>query len=92
MRMLLVRCTTPRNWIALFALYKAWIGMCMCMDRWTNEVRVCEVVFSKSWCPFCKATKDLLNSFNAEYKAIELDQLGAPLTTPPTTIHPISNV
>ncbi|KAL4896589.1 thioredoxin-like protein [Aspergillus ambiguus] len=30
-------------------------------------------VFSKSYCPFCKASKDLLNSLNAKYTTVELD-------------------
>ncbi|KAF8458374.1 putative P450 monooxygenase [Terfezia claveryi] len=33
------------------------------------------VVFSKSYCPYCKATKSLLDEFNAIYFAIELDQV-----------------
>ncbi|KAH8652098.1 putative glutaredoxin Grx1 [Xylariales sp. PMI_506] len=31
-------------------------------------------VFSKSYCPYCKATKSLLSSLDAKYYAIELDQ------------------
>ena len=33
------------------------------------------VVFSKSWCPFCKASKDLLAEFGAKINAVELDEL-----------------
>eukprot|EP00353_Schmidingerella_taraikaensis_P017125 CAMPEP_0185604330 /NCGR_PEP_ID=MMETSP0436-20130131/3222_1 /TAXON_ID=626734 ORGANISM="Favella taraikaensis, Strain Fe Narragansett Bay" /NCGR_SAMPLE_ID=MMETSP0436 /ASSEMBLY_ACC=CAM_ASM_000390 /LENGTH=61 /DNA_ID=CAMNT_0028235155 /DNA_START=31 /DNA_END=216 /DNA_ORIENTATION=- len=33
------------------------------------------VVYSKSWCPFCVQTKDLLASKNVQYKLVELDQL-----------------
>jgi glutaredoxin 3 len=33
-------------------------------------------VFSKSYCPYCKATKSLLDSMGAKYYAIELDQVG----------------
>ena len=33
------------------------------------------VVYSKSWCPFCVQTKNLLNSKNAPFKLVELDQL-----------------
>lgn len=33
-------------------------------------------VFSKSYCPYCKASKDLLSSLGAKYYAIELDQVG----------------
>ncbi|KAB1671601.1 hypothetical protein FNE72_29180 [Klebsiella pneumoniae] len=33
------------------------------------------VVFSKSYCPYCRATKETLNKLGAIYKAYELDQL-----------------
>ena len=33
-------------------------------------------VFSKSYCPYCKATKTLLSDMGAKYYAIELDQVG----------------
>ena len=33
------------------------------------------MVYSKSYCPFAKATKDLLKSKGIEFKAIELDQV-----------------
>ncbi|KAL2111309.1 hypothetical protein VUR80DRAFT_10263 [Thermomyces stellatus] len=33
------------------------------------------VVFSKSYCPFCNATKSTLSSLGAEYTVYELDQL-----------------
>ncbi|KAL1297146.1 hypothetical protein AAFC00_004722 [Neodothiora populina] len=32
-------------------------------------------VFSKSYCPYCKATKQLLSSLDAKYYSIELDQI-----------------
>jgi len=32
-------------------------------------------VFSKSWCPYCKATKSTLDQLGAKYFAIELDQV-----------------
>ncbi|KAF2716640.1 putative P450 monooxygenase [Polychaeton citri CBS 116435] len=32
-------------------------------------------VFSKSYCPYCKATKSLLSELGAKYYAIELDQV-----------------
>ncbi|ESZ92307.1 glutaredoxin [Sclerotinia borealis F-4128] len=32
-------------------------------------------VFSKSYCPYCNATKKLLNDMKAKYFAIELDQV-----------------
>ncbi|ORX46901.1 glutaredoxin-1 [Piromyces finnis] len=33
------------------------------------------MVFSKTYCPYCDATKDLLNSLKCQYKAIELDEM-----------------
>ena len=33
-------------------------------------------VFSKSYCPYCNATKSLLSEMGAKYYAIELDQVG----------------
>ncbi|KAH7047391.1 putative glutaredoxin Grx1 [Macrophomina phaseolina] len=32
-------------------------------------------VFSKSYCPYCRATKSLLSELGAKYYAIELDQV-----------------
>lgn len=34
------------------------------------------VVFSKSYCPYCKATKSLLSEKGAKYWVAELDQIG----------------
>jgi thiol-disulfide isomerase/thioredoxin len=34
------------------------------------------VVFSKSYCPYCTATKKLLNELGANFTALELDQIG----------------
>ena len=34
------------------------------------------VVFSKSYCPYCKASKDLLTQLGAKYEVLELDQIG----------------
>ena len=33
------------------------------------------VVFSKSYCPFCTASKGLLQDLNIDFKAIELDEV-----------------
>ncbi len=33
-------------------------------------------VFSKSYCPYCRATKQLLSEMGARFYAIELDQVG----------------
>ncbi|GAO18557.1 uncharacterized protein UV8b_00835 [Ustilaginoidea virens] len=33
------------------------------------------VVFSKSYCPYCRATKDTLTKLGAVFKTYELDQL-----------------
>ncbi|KAF2220447.1 thioredoxin-like protein [Elsinoe ampelina] len=32
-------------------------------------------VFSKSYCPYCKATKELLSRVGAKYEVLELDQI-----------------
>jgi len=32
-------------------------------------------VFSKSYCPYCKASKALLTEMNAQFNVIELDQV-----------------
>jgi glutaredoxin 3 len=34
------------------------------------------VVFSKSYCPYCRATKSLLDEKHAKYFSMELDQVG----------------
>jgi thiol-disulfide isomerase/thioredoxin len=34
------------------------------------------VVFSKSYCPYCKSSKDLLNKLGAKFEVLELDQIG----------------
>jgi glutaredoxin 3 len=34
------------------------------------------VVFSKSYCPYCRATKSLLNEKHADFFLMELDQVG----------------
>ncbi|KAL2826051.1 thioredoxin-like protein [Aspergillus cavernicola] len=33
------------------------------------------VVFSKSYCPYCKSSKSLLNELGAKYYTLELDQI-----------------
>lgn len=33
------------------------------------------VVFSKSFCPFCKKTKSLLNGMDVDYKLYELNEM-----------------
>ncbi|KAM5356625.1 hypothetical protein ACJ41O_003271 [Fusarium nematophilum] len=33
------------------------------------------VVFSKSYCPYCRQTKQLLSSLDANFTALELDEL-----------------
>ena len=42
------------------------------------------VVFSKSFCPYCKASKALLSEKGAKYFLMELDEVGA------CTLHIIS--
>jgi len=34
-------------------------------------------VFSKSYCPYCKASKELLTKLGANFEVLELDQIGA---------------
>ena len=34
------------------------------------------VVFSKSYCPFCVATKNLFKGMNVEAEVLELDEMG----------------
>lgn len=31
-------------------------------------------VFSKSYCPYCRRAKDILNKYGVQYKAFEIDQ------------------
>jgi glutaredoxin 3 len=42
----------------------------LCTDHFTLSL----VVFSKSYCPYCQNTKRILESYDAKYKAIELNQ------------------
>jgi glutaredoxin 3 len=39
-------------------------------------------VFSKSYCPYCKATKQTLSDLGAKFYTIELDQVGMLFTFP----------
>ncbi|XP_051867046.1 glutaredoxin 2 isoform X2 [Pristis pectinata] len=42
--------------------------------RWQNQVaNNCVVLFSKTFCPYCKKTKILFQELGVKYKAIELD-------------------
>ena len=34
------------------------------------------MVFSKSYCPYCRATKQTLSELGAKFQVIELDQVG----------------
>lgn len=43
------------------------------VDQWIKEDKV--FVASKSYCPYCKATKELLKKLNVEAHIEELDQL-----------------
>jgi thiol-disulfide isomerase/thioredoxin len=40
------------------------------------------ILFSKSYCPYCKASKSLLSELGANFKVLELDQIGMRPTTP----------
>lgn len=46
-------------------------------DQPTNNTCTPIAVFSKSYCPYCRATKSLLSELGAKYYAIELDQVGS---------------
>ncbi|CCE82411.1 Piso0_002136 [Millerozyma farinosa CBS 7064] len=37
----------------------------------TNNI----MVFSKSYCPYCKSTKSLLDGYSKNYKVVELDEV-----------------
>mmetsp|Transcript_36156 Transcript_36156/g.44234 ORF Transcript_36156/g.44234 Transcript_36156/m.44234 type:complete len:97 (+) Transcript_36156:97-387(+) len=46
------------------------------MDFVKSEIAANDVVvFSKSYCPYCKKTKALFDGKKVEYKAIELNQI-----------------
>jgi glutaredoxin 3 len=43
---------------------------------------VSEVVFSKSYCPYCNASKRTLRDLGAKFYALELDEIGSFLRPP----------
>ncbi|CAF3355846.1 unnamed protein product [Rotaria socialis] len=43
------------------------------VEKYINEHDV--MIFSKSWCPYCKKIKEALRSANVEFYAIELDKI-----------------
>lgn len=47
----------------------------LCPTRYTDfgTDSILKVVFSKTWCPYCKATKAALNEIKANYEVVELD-------------------
>ena len=47
-----------------------------------EEIKKPAVVFSKSYCPFCKMAKSVLNEVGAKYTVHELDERG--IQTTPT--------
>lgn len=49
------------------------------------------VVFSKSYCPYCKSTKNLLRSLDVDFKLVELDQ-ECKHTEPPILLGMIGNL
>ena len=44
-----------------------------------EEIKKPAVVFSKSYCPFCKMAKAVLNEVGAKYTVHELDERGRQL-------------
>lgn len=56
------------------------VGMCL-GSLFPSQTRLltcilCTAVFSKSYCPYCKASKELLREQNANFFVIEMDQVG----------------
>ncbi|KAL9125635.1 MAG: hypothetical protein Q9217_005188 [Psora testacea] len=51
------------------------------LDSWLDHtgrwslILITTAVFSKSWCPYCKATKTLLSEMGAKFYTLELDQV-----------------
>ena len=41
-----------------------------------EEIKKPAVVFSKTYCPYCKMAKSALDALGAAYTAIELDERG----------------
>ena len=62
----------------------------LCLYLVKNESGVADwlgtAVFSKSWCPHCRASKALLSEMGAKFYAIELDQVGELKTLSPSVI------
>lgn len=53
---------------------RPWLKKPSSINREANRIPL--AVFSKSYCPYCKATKTLLSQMGANYYAIELDEVG----------------
>ncbi|KAI4252797.1 MAG: hypothetical protein L6R42_007836 [Xanthoria sp. 1 TBL-2021] len=49
-------------------------------------------VFSKSYCPYCHASKALLSDLGAKFYVIEMDQVGMTPSLPPLPPSPIPTV
>ena len=54
------------------------VGMDARPFRFSEKYSHCDIlaVFSKSYCPYCRATKQTLSDMGANFYAIELDQVG----------------
>ncbi|MDI1486920.1 MAG: Glutaredoxin [Ramalina farinacea] len=58
------------NAVGAKTLYHTFIS-----DPWLTHVLLQPAVFSKSWCPYCKASKTLLSEMGAKFYTLELDQV-----------------
>ena len=56
------------NAVGMSTLFHAFLML------WLTDIIL--AVFSKSYCPYCKATKQTLSELNAKFYVIELDEVG----------------
>lgn len=52
------------------------VGRWRWVESCSRVLTIAAAVFSKSYCPYCKATKSLLTEMGAKFYTIELDQDG----------------
>lgn len=62
------------------------------IEKLLSNVSTQPVVFSKSYCPYCKATKGLLSELGYEAVVTELDQVGTLSPSPSVpSVPPMGN-
>jgi glutaredoxin 3 len=62
--------------LTISLLTKANANDVMLMNRVETHIRENDVmVFSKSYCPYCRRAKDMLDKLKVKYTALELDQI-----------------